>query len=115
MANHWYVRGLSVQAFKSFGNTPTAVQFAPGGGITVIVGDNGVGKSALFEALLFALGAPASCMRVRLLREVVSSEHGSQVQKQKNACPMRPPFHFFAFAMHDACARDACNPPPPYS
>jgi len=79
-----------VRAFKSFGGLAASVyRFPPGAadgaqhgsGVTCLLGHNGSGKSALLEALCFALGAPASVLRVRLLRELVSTESASQVSE----------------------------------
>lgn len=75
------VGAISVRAFKSFGGAaPSVFTFGSKDMMTCILGPNGCGKSALLEALCFALGAPASTMRVRLLREVVSTESDSQVR-----------------------------------
>ena len=79
-ATRWRVQSISVRAFKSFGGAAPAVfRFDRGHRATCILGANGCGKSALLEALCFALGAPASAMPVRTLREVVSTESDSQV------------------------------------
>ncbi|GBF98926.1 hypothetical protein Rsub_11718 [Raphidocelis subcapitata] len=76
----WRLQGLSIRAFKSFGGaTPAVFKLPPSAGVVCVLGANGSGKSALLEALCFALGAPASAMRVKLLREVVSTESEAQL------------------------------------
>jgi len=48
-----YLEGLSVEGFKSF-SEPTSMGFEPG--IGVIIGNNGVGKSNILDAIVWAMG-----------------------------------------------------------
>lgn len=96
-------QAISVRAFKVFGGAAPAAFELRGGaagakrgapGLTCILGPNGCGKSALLEALCFALGAPATTMRVKLLRELVSTESGAQVGAggaRRDAATQHPP------------------------
>ena len=77
-----HTQNVAVRAFKSFGGSGAPAAFRFGPGLTAVTGPNGAGKSALLEAVCFALGVPASSLRVRLLREVVSTESDEQVGAQ---------------------------------
>lgn len=48
-----YLEGLRVEGFKSF-SEPTSMGFEPG--IGVIIGNNGVGKSNILDAIVWAMG-----------------------------------------------------------
>jgi chromosome segregation ATPase len=48
-----YLSDVSIEGFKSF-SEPTAMHFEPG--IGVIIGNNGVGKSNILDAMVWALG-----------------------------------------------------------
>lgn len=53
---------------------------AASAGLVALSGPNGAGKSTLLEALMFALGAPASALRVRALRDVMAD--GGELQQR---------------------------------
>lgn len=44
-----YIESITLQNFRCFGRTPTRITFVPD--VTVLIGTNGTGKSALIEAL----------------------------------------------------------------
>lgn len=60
-----YLEGLRVEGFKSF-SEPTSMGFEPG--IGVIIGNNGVGKSNILDAVVWALGED-DLVRLRCQKE----------------------------------------------
>jgi chromosome segregation protein len=51
--NNFYLEDINIEGFKSFSET-TNMSFQPG--ISVIIGNNGVGKSNILDAIVWALG-----------------------------------------------------------
>ncbi|EFJ47136.1 hypothetical protein VOLCADRAFT_105201 [Volvox carteri f. nagariensis] len=72
-SSRWQLSSIRVRGFKSFGPSWVTVPL-PNTNLVGILGPNGSGKSNLLEAVLFAVGCPATSLRVRTLRELASSD-----------------------------------------
>ncbi len=68
------IRRLRIQGFKSFRNL--SLEFFPG--FTAIVGENGTGKSNLFEAIMFVLGRRSRGLRAERLEHLLHTPPGGQ-------------------------------------
>ncbi len=62
------VKRLSVSGFKSF-RRPTVVPFHPG--FTAIIGENGTGKSNIFDALTFVMGRRSRSLRAERMEQLL--------------------------------------------
>jgi recombinational DNA repair ATPase RecF len=71
--SRWHLSAVRVRGFKSFGSSWVHVPL-PSAHLVGLLGPNGSGKSNLLEAVLFAVGCPATTLRVRTLRELASSD-----------------------------------------
>ena len=58
-----HLENVTIEGFKSF-SEPTAMSFQPG--IGVIIGNNGVGKSNILDAIVWTLGEN-DLVKLRLL------------------------------------------------
>ncbi|GLC34254.1 hypothetical protein PLESTF_000823600 [Pleodorina starrii] len=72
-SGRWHLASIRVRGFKSFGPSWVTAPL-PSANLVGILGPNGSGKSNLLEAVLFAVGCPATTLRVRTLRELASSD-----------------------------------------
>ena len=76
---HGYLESLYVSGFKSFSaQEPQTLCFSPGA--NVVSGANGAGKSNVIDAVLFAMTAPESDLRVARLRQTLHCEGARQAR-----------------------------------
>ena len=66
----WHITGLQVKAFKSIGGFWLKVSFSEGS--TVVIGNNGCGKSNLLLAMAFASGAGLKDLAVQRFSDLHS-------------------------------------------
>jgi len=69
------IKRLSVQGFKSF-RRKTALPFYPG--FTAIVGENGAGKSNIFDALAFVMGRRSRSLRAERVEQLLHCPPGGE-------------------------------------
>ncbi|NCA95506.1 MAG: hypothetical protein EOM74_00840 [Methanomicrobia archaeon] len=50
-----HINSLSIKNFRSFGNYETVINFSDAPTLSLIVGNNGAGKSSILEALTYCL------------------------------------------------------------
>ncbi|MHA1729627.1 MAG: AAA family ATPase [Promethearchaeota archaeon] len=84
-----YIKKITMQGFKSFGDRTVSIQLAPG--FTCIVGPNGAGKSNVIDALCFCLGRMSKkTMRAKSLSDLIFA--GTKSLKPSNSATVKITF-----------------------